>query len=122
MKIRQIINDIDSISFEEALEYIVKNAKKVGQKSFVVTINPEIIMLAKADPEYEKILNLADLALADGIGVVWAGKMFGKSFNGRVHGVDLVESLCKEISEDPITVGFLGGRENVAQKTSDSLR
>ena len=121
MNIKDIIFQIEDLSFKEALEYIVEKSKQKTGKSFVVTANPEIIMLARANPDYEKALKSADLALADGIGVVWAGKMFGKSFKERVHGSDLLEKLSKEVSEKPITVGFLGGRENVAEMTADRL-
>ncbi len=121
MKIKDIIFKIEPLSFKEALEYLVEKAEKSGKKTFVVTINPEIIMLARKDSEYEKVLNSSDLALADGVGVLWAGKLFGKKFNGRVHGVDLVNRLAKKIAEKPITVGFLGGVENVAQNTADCL-
>lgn len=122
MKIKDIIFKIEPLSFREALEYLTKKAEKGDKKTFVVTINPEIVMLALKDPEYEKVLNSSDLALADGVGVLWAGKIFGKRFNGRVHGVDLVNGLVKEVSEKPITVGFLGGKENVAQNTADCLK
>lgn len=121
MKIKDIIFTIKSLSFEEALEYLIKNSQNKTNKTFVVTINPEIIMLAAKDLEYEKVLKSADLALADGVGVLWAGKIFGKTFKGRVHGVDLVEGLCEAISDKPITVGFLGGYGNVAQLTADCL-
>ncbi|MBI2621031.1 MAG: WecB/TagA/CpsF family glycosyltransferase [Candidatus Levybacteria bacterium] len=121
MKIKDIIFNIKSLSFKETLEYIVEKAKKKDKKTFVTTINPEIIMLARGDLEYQKVLRSADLALADGIGVVWAGKMFGKSFKGRVHGSDLVEKVSETIAKHPITVGFLGGRENVAQQTAKRL-
>ena len=59
--------------------------------------------------------------MPDGIGIVWAGKVFGKSFNGRIHGVDLLDEICRKVSEKPITVGFLGGRENVAQDVAERL-
>ncbi len=136
MKIKDIVLKIEELSFQEGLEYIVEKSlpagrqdKKGDNKTFVVTINPEIIMLARNDAEYEKVLISADLALADGVGVLWAGKMFGKSFKERVHGVDLVEGLAKEVAglpagrqEKPITVGFLGGKENVAQEAADCLK
>lgn len=122
MKIKDIILQTESLSFKEALEYMVEKSQKNDKKTFIITINPEIIMLAMNDRGYEGVLKSADLALADGVGVLWAGKMFGKSFRGRVHGVDLVEGLAKEVSEKPITVGFLGGSQNVAQSTADCLR
>lgn len=122
MKIKELIFKISGLSFDQTLEYLVKKAKDKGGKTFVVTINPEIIMLARHDSEYEKILNSADLALNDGVGVTLAGKMLGKSFKGRVHGSDLVEKLSEAASKQPITVGFLGGKENVAQLSADCLR
>ena len=121
MKIRDAIFQIKSLSFDETLEYLVTKAKKKGEKCFVVTINSEIIMLARRDPEYEEILKSANLALVDGIGAVWAGKMFGKSFKGRVHGSDLVEKLSQAVTKQPITVGFLGGKGNVAKLTAECL-
>ena len=121
MKIKDLIFKINSLNYKEVLEYCIEKANKKGEKSFIVTINPEIIMLAKSDYEYERVLKSADLALADGVGVVWAVKLFGKSFKGRVHGVDLVESLCRGVSKQPITVGFLGGYGNVAQRTAECL-
>lgn len=122
MKIKDIIFQIADLSFSETLEYLTEKAKKNNGKTSVVTINPEIIMLARQDKEYEKVLESTDLALCDGVGVVWAGKMFGKPFKGRVHGSDLVDKLSRIVAKEPITVGFLGGKQNVALMTANCLR
>lgn len=122
MKVKELIFKIDNKTFNEALEYLIEKVKKTGEKTFVVTVNTEIVMHAKDDPQYEKVLNSANLALADGIGVIWAGKIFGKKFKERVHGVDLVKSLCKEVAKKPITVGLLGGKGNVAETAANCLR
>ncbi len=122
MKIKDLIFIIKPLSFKDVLEYLVENAQTSNKKIFVVTINPEIIMLSRKDQEYEKVLKSADLALADGIGVVWAAKLFGKSFKGRVPGSDLIEKVCEQVSKQPITVGFLGGKENVAKRTAECLQ
>lgn len=122
MKIKDIIFRIENMSFSEVLEYVVEKAQKSSDKTFIVTINPEIVMLAKDDISYEKVLNSADLAVCDGVGVVIAGKILGKEFKGRVHGVDLVMGISKNVADKPITLGFLGGRENVAQLTADCLK
>ncbi len=122
MKIKDIINRIENASFDEVLEYVIKKAQKNENKTFIVTVNPEIVMLARDDNSYEKVLNSADLAVCDGVGIVIAGKIFGKKFRGRVHGVDLVTGIAENVADKPITVGFLGGRENVAQLTSDCLK
>ncbi|MFI5391913.1 MAG: WecB/TagA/CpsF family glycosyltransferase [Bacteriovoracales bacterium] len=52
---------------------------------------------------------------------MWAGKMFGKSYKGRVHGSDLVDKLSSAIAKKPIRVGFLGGYGNVAQLSAECL-
>lgn len=121
MKIKDLIFGIENLNFEEVLEYIVEKAKNRTKKTFVVTINAEIIILAREDKEYEKVLKSADLAVNDSIGIIWAGKMFGRSFRGRVHGSDLVGTLCERLSKQPITVGFLGGKQNVAQEVAERL-
>src|SRR4030043_1429754 len=41
---------------------------------FVVTPNPEQIVLAQKDSEFKKILNNADISLPDGAGLILANK------------------------------------------------
>lgn len=107
---------------KEVLEYVVKSLENFQKKLYFVTPNPEFLVLANKNPTFKNILNRADLASADGIGVTLAAKILGKSLTGRFTGVDLVESLCKAVAEKPITVGFLGGRDNVAEKAAECLR
>ena|SRR3989344_7044097 len=106
----------------EILEYILKGLEKITKKYFIVTPNPEILMLANKDLYYKKILNSAKLALPDGVGVMIAGKIMKRGFKQRIPGVDLVESLCRAIEEKPITVGFLGGGYGIAEKTAECLK
>ncbi len=112
---------ITSASKEDVLEYIVKSLEKVNEKYFIVTPNPEILVFANDDKSYKNILNKAKIALTDGVGIIFAGKLLGKQFKERVTGVDLLENLCFRIAEKPITVGFLGGRPGVAEKTAECL-
>jgi len=122
MKIKNLVFQIKDVTFDQALEYLVDKAQNKRVKTFVVTINPEIIMLAKEDKHYEKVLKSADLALCDGVGIIFAGKLFGKSFPGRVRGVDLLEKLSDLASQRSLTVGLLGGGKNVALETSKCLK
>ncbi len=105
----------------QTLEYIIKGLEKNNKKYFVVTPNPEILILANKDKTYKDILNNAQVALPDGVGVTIAGKILGIELKGRVTGVELLESLCLTVAEKPIYVGFLGGRDRVAEKTAECL-
>ena len=107
---------------QEILEYIIRGLEKDSKKYFIVTPNPEILTLANNDSSYKNILNKAKIALADGVGVIMAGKILGRSFKERTTGVDLLENLCKQVAEKPITVGFLGGKGGVAEKTVECLQ
>lgn len=113
--------EITDATKREVLEYIVKNLESFKKKFFIVTPNPEFLVLANKDYRFKTILNNAELALADGVGLLWAGKIMGKSLKARYAGVDLVKNLCEMVAEKPITVGFLGGRQNVAELTAECL-
>lgn len=52
----------------------VRERIKEDTKFYIVTPNPEIIILAQSDKTYKRILNFADLSLADGIGLAQAHK------------------------------------------------
>lgn len=113
--------DITIANKEEVLEYIIRGLEKTGEKYYVVTPNPEILVIAQKDSYYKKILNGAKLTLPDGVGVVFAGKLLGLGLKERITGVNLMESLCKRVAEKPITIGFLGAGPGVAQLTAECL-
>jgi len=106
---------------KEILEFIVTGLGKQTEKYYVVTPNPELLVIAGNNPKYKQILNGAKLALPDGIGVIIGAQLLGRSLTQRIQGVDLVENLCKEVSNRPITVGFLGAGPNVAEKAAECL-
>lgn len=114
--------DISQVTMEEVLEEVRKWLKNGVKKRFVVTPNPEILVLAQKDPELKRILNRADLALPDGVGVVWAAKFLGKPLKERVTGVDLLENLCRLAQKEGFTIGLIGGRPQVAVKTAECLQ
>ena len=113
---------ITNATKKEILEYIIKSLENFKKKLIFVTPNPEFLVLASKNFTFKYILNKADLALADGIGILIAGKILGKELKERFTGVELLESLCLVVAKKPITVGFLGGREGVAEKTAECLQ
>ena len=69
---------ISDATKEEVLEYAIKNLENFKKKLFFVTPNPEFLVLANKNPMFKNILNRADLASADGIGLIIAAKFLGK--------------------------------------------
>lgn len=103
------------------LEYILKSIKNNKHKFYIVTPNPEIITYASHSKSFQHILNDAEVSLPDGIGVLIAGRILKKQIIGRITGVDFMEELCQESAKRAISVGFLGGRGDVAIKTAECL-
>mgnify|MGYP003394741906 CR=1 FL=1 len=109
---------ISIASKAEILEYVIENALERRLKIPIVTPNPEILVYAFTHKSYQEVLNRAEIAIPDGIGVLISSKILKKGIESRISGVDLMYSLCHEASERGLTVGFLGGRGGVAEKTA----
>ena len=117
MKIDILSVKIDSLSFSEAM-IIVNSLVRQKKHSQIVTVNPEFVMMARRDEEFRKIINQADLAVADGVGLLWAAKRKGTPFRERITGVDLTWAICRLAAEKGYKVFFLGAKEGVARKAS----
>jgi N-acetylglucosaminyldiphosphoundecaprenol N-acetyl-beta-D-mannosaminyltransferase len=79
-----------------------------GRQHHITTPNPEMIVLAQKDLYFKQILNEADLAIADGIGIIFAAKILRQKINKRLSGTDLAESILKK----SIGKVFLFGAKN----------
>ena len=64
-----------------------------GQRSFVITANPEFVMLARKDRELAAVARAADLVVADGTGVLVASRLLGDPLPARVPGRNLVPAV-----------------------------
>lgn len=104
------------------LEYVISSIKRTLNSFYIVTPNPEIIIAAHKVSSFKNTLNNSEIALCDGVGLMYAGSLLGLPFKERITGVDFMKRLCEKVSGQPITVGFLGGRGGVAEKTAECLK
>jgi N-acetylglucosaminyldiphosphoundecaprenol N-acetyl-beta-D-mannosaminyltransferase len=88
----------------------------------VVTPNPEQIVYAQQDEEFLKLLNRADVALPDGIGLVWAMKYVKKLVVRRISGVDFMSDCIRLANKHNYPIGLIGGWNGVAKKTLSELQ
>lgn len=113
---------ISDMSYSEVLEYLLEKIEKGDKKVSVTTLNTEILVASMKKNDYQKIVEGSDLKLVDSVGVLVGGRIMGIPLKHRVPGVNLVEFLCKEVSIRPITVGFVGARDKIAEKASVCLK
>ncbi|MEK6207085.1 MAG: WecB/TagA/CpsF family glycosyltransferase [Chloroflexota bacterium] len=107
----------DRVDLAAAAERIIER-HAAGQQSFVITANPEFVMLARADTELAAIARSADLVVADGTGVLVASRVLRDPLPGRVPGRLLVPAVLRLISGP---VFLLGAAPGVAEQAAATL-
>jgi N-acetylglucosaminyldiphosphoundecaprenol N-acetyl-beta-D-mannosaminyltransferase len=94
----------------------------LGGHHQVATVNPEFVMSAQKDHDFSKVLESADLCLADGTGVVWAARRQGCELSGPVTGVDLIPPLAAMCARRGFSLFLLGAAPGVAAELAARLR
>lgn len=120
LKSQKILGIKISISRKnEILEYLKKSLSKTGKttpKTLVITTpNPEQLVYAKANPWFAKILNQADVALPDGMGVALALGI------PRIAGIEFMEDLVKLAVKRGVPIALIGGRGKIAVEAFECL-
>ncbi|HDL85560.1 MAG TPA: glycosyltransferase [Candidatus Acetothermia bacterium] len=87
----------------------------------VVTPNTVSLMRSQRNDALLEAYRRADMAVADGIGLVWAAKTLGLSLSERIPGIALAEELLRQGNERGYRVFLLGGREGVAVRAKERL-
>ena len=95
---------------------------KSSRNHLVVTPNPEAVMLAQRNGNFMRIIQNADLVLADGIGIILAAKFRKLPIPTRVTGVDTTLSLLKAASASGYSCYLLGAAPGVAEKARYNLQ
>ena len=88
----------------------------------LITLNPEMVMAARADPALRALIEGAALVVPDGIGVVWAARWRGWHLRERVTGIDLLAALAERAALRGWRILLLGGAPGVAEAAARELR
>lgn len=111
---------VHDVTFDEALAALDEFVRTGGAHR-VVTPNPEIVMAARHDRGYRAILNGADLAIPDGIGLILAARLAGRRLRAHVRGSDLVERLAARSGAAGWRWFLLGAEDGVAAEAASRL-
>ncbi len=121
MKIDVMGVSFDNLTPKEAVDQGLALAKGQGFH-YVVTPNPELVMMAKKDEGYRQKLAGASLTLADGVGVIYAAKILGRPLKGRVPGVNFAQDLMARMAQEGLSLYLLGAKPGVADKAAENLQ
>lgn len=93
---------------------LLANDLKNEHKRFVITVNPETLMLSESDAELKNILdNKTNSFVPDGIAVVKAARKVGVNVTERITGIDIAEYLLKLANENKYSIYLFGAKEEV---------
>jgi N-acetylglucosaminyldiphosphoundecaprenol N-acetyl-beta-D-mannosaminyltransferase len=112
---------VDCLDMDAALERMAQLVD-AGGDHLVATVNPEFVMRARVDQDFARVLESANLCLADGSGVVWAARRQGCAIDGPVTGVDLIPPLAALCARRHFRLFLLGAAEGVAADLASRLR
>ncbi len=112
---------VDPLSQTEVVDLVVRELKR-GRGGHLVTPNVDICRAALRDTTLRDLVGKADVAVADGMPLVWASRMLGTPVPERVTGADLIWSLSQAAACHGFPIYLLGGPPGVAAKAGTMLR
>ena len=112
---------IDEVTMGEAVEK-AETFLEEEKCHMIFTPNPEMLMVAKDDAEFSKILNASDMNIPDGNGIVWASKCLKNPLGERVAGFDFIHKIFAFGENKPISFYFLGSKPGVAEKAAENIQ
>jgi len=111
---------VDPVTMKEA-EARAAGLLEDGGRHLIATPNPEMAVLAARDPGFRKILEGADLALADGFGLRIAARIEGTRIPATITGAEFTLRLARLAEQKDCSVYLLGAGRGVAEEAAKNL-
>lgn len=104
---------VDDVTMDEAVEFC-DELIRARRAAYVATPNAEIVFAAQRDLELRQLINVADLSIPDGAGLLLAARLLGTSLREQVTGTDLSYRLIELAAREGRRVFLLGAEPGVA--------
>ncbi len=92
-----------------------------GEGGAIVTANVDIVRAATRDPALAALIARSEVVVADGMPVVWAGRIAGAKVPERVTGSSLVFTLSEAAARAGRSIYLLGGNPGVPEAAARAL-
>jgi N-acetylglucosaminyldiphosphoundecaprenol N-acetyl-beta-D-mannosaminyltransferase len=111
---------VDRVDREEAVKRI-SSFLWSGRPHQIVTVNLDFLSIAERDERFRTLINSSDLAVADGMPLVWLSRLRGEPLAERVAGVELLDDSCRIAAQTGHGVFLLGAAPGVAEIAAERL-
>jgi N-acetylglucosaminyldiphosphoundecaprenol N-acetyl-beta-D-mannosaminyltransferase len=115
---------VDDVTIAEAVDRIVEMVevgRATGRVHQVATVNVDFLVNAANDPQLLELLQRTDLAIPDGMPVVWGSRLVGTPLRQRTTGVDLLPALIERAATASYRVCLFGAAPGVADRAAALL-
>lgn len=117
---------VDIVDMATAVQTLVdmvdrRRADSAAHPAVVITLNPEMVMMARRSPAFSSVLESAALVVPDGIGVVRALRRRGHPEVERVGGADLLAAYLPDAARHAHRIALVGGAPGVAGEARDRM-
>lgn len=110
---------IDAVTMDEALEKICA-AARLHIRCFLSTPNLNFLVASQDNAEFRNSVIRSNLTVADGMPLVWIGRLIGVPIPERVAGSSLFERICKKTMRS-MPVYFFGGPDGAAGEAAQNV-
>ena len=110
----------DNITMAEAVSTAL-SAMTGRNAAYVVTPNPEIVMLCRGDAALLAAVNAATLVLPDGIGVIKGAQLLGTPLKEKIPGIEFAENLLGNMAQHGMSVFLLGAKPGISELAAEML-
>ena len=101
---------------------MVRDGRATGATHQIATANVDFLVNALADERLRRILQSADLCLADGMGVKWGAAVVGMPIRERVAGADLFPLLVDASQHNGWRVHVFGSKPSTVRSAEALVR
>ena len=110
---KEYFNNIYTESKEKFFNSLTKDLNN-KVKRFIVTVNPESVMIAQKSKEMSSILlNKNYTLVADGISIIKKAKKYNLTFKDRITGIDIATFLLEELNRTKKSLYLFGSKQEV---------
>ena len=112
--------EVAAISEQETINYVLDGIAE-GRGGWICTANLDSLRQWRQSTDLRELISGADLVVADGMPLIWAGALQGSRLPERVAGSTLVHSLTEAAAEAGVSVFLLGGNPGSADAAAHRL-
>ena len=111
---------LQDMTEQELVDHIVSGAA-AGRGGWMVNPNVDVMRQVVADAEVRALAEEADLAVADGMPLLWAAAIQGTPLRETVPVSDAIWPLCEEAARRSVPVLLLGGAPGSGERAAKVL-